>query len=152
MQENHKRVETSGSHLVQPCAQAGLCRAGCPGACPDSLWTSPGDSTASLGNLCQCHWWSFSWLHKVSNSVCALTCLGWDMELAGSWLQASHSSRMSVWGLESVQDNGFVCLSWDVYLSGFQVLPLDFCTFINKNVLANAWSTRCFRSPRYLEQ
>lgn len=35
------------------------------------------------------------------------------MELAGSWMQASHSSRMAVrervWGLKSGHENGFVC-------------------------------------------
>ena len=43
---------TSGGHLVQPHAQAGPPRAGCPGPHPDGIRIY-GDSTTSLGNLFQ---------------------------------------------------------------------------------------------------
>lgn len=43
--------ETSVGHLVQPPAQSGPLRVGCPGPCPDHFCI---DCRASLGNLCQC--------------------------------------------------------------------------------------------------
>jgi len=48
--------EISGDHLVQHPAQAGSARAGCPGPLSSQVLSisTGGNSTTSLGNLCQC--------------------------------------------------------------------------------------------------